>query len=127
MREIKFKLWNVGLKSWGGIYLNENEDINEGIESYQKSGDIILQYTGLKDKNGKEIYEGDVISFKDLLDIVEREIAPIVWHENTLRLVPQDIEVNTRGGHYIHHWDSLMDIEVIGNIWENPELLDGKS
>ena len=121
MREIKFRAWNKDTGSWYEDYLiwpSGKLTTSFALE--------LMQYTGLKDKNGVEIYEGDILKFIDMFDIPEHNkiIAPVVWHEPTLRLIPQDTEENTRGGHYIHHWDSISDIEVIGNIYENKELLD---
>jgi len=122
MREIKFRAWDTEtseMRDWDDLY-------HLSFRCMSKDYDFeLMQYTGLKDKNGKEIYEGDILQFIDMFDIPEHNkiIAPVVWHEPTLRLIPQDTEENTRGGHYIHHWDSVSDIEVIGNIYENQELL----
>ena len=86
----------------------------------------IMQYVGLKDKNDKRIFEGDIVKFKDFTSDKfilnqEAEIAVVEWYN--AGFVPRDFETNHKGGRYIHFWDMLEDIEVIGNIYENPELI----
>lgn len=71
----------------------------------------LMQYTGLKDKNGKEIYEGDIIAFptyKTVIEWSDKHAAYKPWCE------------------YMEGHDNIEEgepIEVIGNIYENPELL----
>src|SRR5690606_6274842 len=69
------------------------------------------QYTGLKDKNGKEIYEGDIILFNNFGDTLDKVVySPGCFH-------------TSRGGYLL---DKIREIEIIGNIYEHPELLEGK-
>lgn len=84
----------------------------------------IMQYTGTKDKNGKEIYESDIIQIKDRFvmwskskgQIVEDVNAVVVWSGDGF--IPQRLP-NTR------LWILDMEqYEVVGNIYENPELLE---
>ncbi|BCC74175.1 hypothetical protein BCJMU51_p2030 (plasmid) [Bacillus cereus] len=121
MREISFRAWDLGAESmvdWESIKLHFSEHIDHEMV-------VVMQYTGLKDKNGKEIYEGDILDLSSEDDSVIRcEIvyqAPSFcrkWHHaNTIRLRQREIEPMA--------WNTHL-YEVIGNIYENPELLKTK-
>ena len=74
---------------------------------------FVMQYTGLKDKNGKEIYEGDIVQY----DLAQEKypslaVGEIVWN--------QDRFEHSRYSAEGYFWDKM---KVIGNIYENPELL----
>ncbi len=78
----------------------------------------LMQYTGLKDKNGREIYEEDIIKFKDLHDAI---VAEVKWWETG--------QWGYRPKGWITGYDAPSisgNVEVIGNIYENPELLKEK-
>ena len=103
-REIKFRAWNKDQ-----MVYSTNEFRSEHFLT--TSGDIlnrystVMQFTGLTDKNGKDIYEGD-----------------IVQSEQLVTLMPVDFEIGSFGVPD-YHLHQLSDIEVIGNIYQNPELL----
>jgi len=118
MREIKFREWD---KRDNFMYLvREMYWLNKGIEVDDGAtvrdavvGDNteLMQYTGLKDKNGIEIYEGDICEHQNPQEQNYVEYRLGVWC-----LMPH--------GLYLH--DEDMMVEVIGNIWESPELLEVK-
>lgn len=110
MREIKFRAWNR--LEYGFVYSNKPSDF--GFWKWVAYDDTtpLMQYTGLKDKKGREIYEGDVIKeWWNKLD--NPHITTIVYYKNGFYL--------DDGLH--SNWNAE-DVEVIGNIWENPGLLE---
>lgn len=113
MREIKFRVWHKKDKEMlvflSGFDYNTNilsvlQTIQEW-EIYQ-----VMQFTGLKDKNGKEIYEGDIVKYDD-----EEDLFEIIWSK-------EDAGLKIKSGNYINLIEPEY-LEVIGNIYENPELL----
>jgi len=107
-----------------------------GGEDYKEH--VIMQYTGLKDRNGKEIYDGDVVRrwAKDWSDCVSRGMAPDRWDflisfngpfvgcvgTNPRVHNPLDMQWSPVG--FEDGTEPLDDCEVIGNLYENPELLE---
>ena len=115
--------------------------VDDGILAYFASDDYeLMQYTGLKDEDGREIYEGDIVSvtadievggWNILRDIVEEErtirqsITCEVYYDEALALYALD---TIRKAEHMDSWgffvdDGAQEFEVIGNIYENPELL----
>ena len=121
MRDIKFRAWcetEKHMYNWNNL-LNQNL---KNIFTITKScGYNLMQYTGLKDKNGKEIYEGDIIEWTTHSG---HKYKFSVKYSNKYA---QYIIVNTKG--ISMEYEPLGDfenIEVIGNIYDNPELLEEK-
>ena len=134
-REIKFRVWDVENKEmlevqeldfeptfYGGRIAIRPDQYND----YFYTEDMILmQYTGLKDKNGKEIYEGDIVKITNKNSKVipiKPLIAQIVWSEEYLVYILITTSVKDAFenlGDYIDY-----DIEVIGNVWEDSDLLN---
>lgn len=85
----------------------------------------LMQYTGLKDKNGKEIYEGDVLSPTRKLRNPRGLLAKVVWEQATPYAGYRLID-NKGDGEYCLLQNNEELWEVIGNVYENPELLDNK-
>lgn len=104
-REIKFRAWDGIRMTTSGIMFNCS---NSSLEVPEGSQMKIMQFTGLKDKNGKEVYESDILSHYDGSIIVKYE----------------DDYAGFNICYSIHECIVMNDnIEVIGNIYENSELL----
>lgn len=85
--------------------------------------DNIMDYTGIKDKHDKEIYEGDIVKCYADTDENGNDLYffyKVVWHENYHCWWLGDIYTNE--DEYLHEYNSE-DIEVLGNVYENAELL----
>ena len=112
MREIKFRAWDED----AGLML-PTQDLSMPYDYWTWLGDRdvpIMQFTGLKDKNGTEIYEGDIWEWGSYVGVVKFEAAK--W---TFR-----ISISKRSGHGPHFNLMAAKGAVIGNIHETPELLD---
>lgn len=145
MREIKFKFWSktenkflddyyicirmglpyeleVGQTVYDeGFSYNTLEFPTDDIGCEVSSSDVVvLQYTGLKDKNGKEIYEGDILRHVD-----DKGLMNWIISFNDGSFVLQNIGVDgyLHGTHSLHQNNTSLR-EVIGNIYENQELLN---
>lgn len=126
-REIKFRAWHKKYE-----YMARVADINFNRERINlNAADIgsfdnieLMQYTGLKDKNGVEIYEGDIVKANGYIYKV------IYWEEEakyhlTSDYYDSDCSFGDVGDAFIKgNNGEYKDLEVIGNIYENPELLE---
>ena len=116
-RKIKFRAWDKHLNKLIPLL---NETLSSAINDDEQERWDVMQYTGLKDKNGKEIYEGDKIKFKyNTYKFGLIEAVGIVTCESLADGCYVKIsEINSQKLDFM-----LRDIEVIGNIYETPELL----
>ena len=131
-REIKFRVWDI----YSHRFLEDNGDFRyfrlgtpyEFREVATRPDKFeIQQFTGLKDKNGKEIYEGDITNSikRGVAHGPEREYikeAEVWYSTEDLQYVFGKYCNNGYAWHYSMA-DDLFDFEVVGNIFENPELL----
>lgn len=138
MREIKFRAWSKVFNRFAPDHAEyhfdgENSHLHFDVFNGNFDTDVwdfseceIMQYTGLKDKNGVEIYEGDILAKKSLYESQGFGVQ-VVEHEKT--------DINRCFGHgsfgdnafsgfeISSYYGNPKELEVIGNIYENPELL----
>ena len=116
-REIKFRAWDKVLKRWckGGLCMRID---GYGLDSNRYE---LMQYTGFKDKNGVEIYEGDIVCFWHKTNPygVRKLLAKVIFENVSFTI--RHISDNFLDG--LITLESGDEFEVIGNIYENPELL----
>ena len=137
-REIKFRIWDIENKEmlkvqeldfeptfYGGRIAIRPDQYNDYFDTEDM---ILMQYTGLHDKNGKELYEGDIVKITNKNSKVismKPIIADIEWSEEYLTYTLITTSVKDAFESLKDYLDEY-DIEVIGNIYDNPELLGGK-
>ena len=113
-----------GISSHSIIYGGENVDkVSEGLDKWVVYTDTLGQFTGLTDKNGKKIFEGDIIKIPDDYDEYGHnagEIFEVYFCLGGFRLKPKYSKAR---GYWLEDDET---VEVIGNIHDNPELLGGK-
>lgn len=121
----KFRAWDVHEKKmftndqliiWNGnVYANDNSELNvNNLKGWSIDEKYLMQFTGLKDKNGKEVFEGDIVHAYGedtyLIGVIE-------YFDNAYC-------IKNKNGIYNPLWTNAEQYEIIGNIWEDGELLD---
>lgn len=139
-REIKFRLWDTSEKEFVDpktIAINGLGNVmadtgREWVIDICKEDFILMQYTGLKDKNERDIYEGDIITLHQFIQVLGTGLGVSEGEQE----LTGKIEINDYGVYFncTSQDDSVSDylilfnlheesLEIIGNIYENPELL----
>ena len=141
MRELKFRAWDTERKIMAQVnYLGLN-DYEVGMKAKFENWNApypyvckLMQYTGLKDKNGKEIYEGDIIKVirkhwnncgKEHLEKIAEETGEVVFYKN----LQVSLKTKEKEGTlyqpflWIFADEEDCEIEIIGNVYENKDLL----
>lgn len=142
MRELKFRIW---IKDEERYYDESDEEsymivpngnVTYASGAYEEDGvwftdttsatdDVIVeQYTGLKDKNGKEIYEGDVVKLTGKIAENKCTVYKVGWAGCLVAFDLFPVERNKSDIGYLNEVEAHR-YEIIGNIHENPELLSG--
>lgn len=134
-RKIKFRVWSKNRKKMFEVQKHSfktGKSMAYGFNMEHDFGEL-MQYTGLKDKNGKEIYEGDIVKHIPLNSERLKELG-MKWYDHL------KVEWGAYSdGEYVMNVETWMigiyplsevlldeKVEVIGNIYENPELLEGE-
>ena len=129
MKKLKFRIFNKKIKSYidihsSAIMIDELNNLNDNL--------IVEQFTGLHDKNGKEIYTGDILQLKKLdgsvllykIFCVKGGFAFNTHQDDFYK--PQ-IEIDFyESTSDMQNSSFISTLEIIGNIFENPELLEKK-
>lgn len=116
--------YEFAMNEKGVLVCNWHEDTEDYYGNFKEANgtlDNLMQYTGLKDKNGKEIYEGDILinTNKSKLNLgIENQKYLIVYRALGFGLKPLFKGMALKFNY--------TDLELIGNIYENPELLEGE-
>ena len=120
MRIIKFRAWEIKKKRWFLDWFSISKDGNKIYDGdafeYDLADFELMQFTGLQDKSGADIYECDIVE---------------LFGGGSVPSIKAEISINLCGVHFntMPYWANNFrskDMGVIGNKWENPELLEKK-
>jgi len=134
MREIKFRAWDGERmhpveqwqnKSWVAVPIPTN-DGNGGVDWHleqRKIDDIqLMQYTGLQDKTGRDIFDGDIV---ECVFATGKEFCKVIEEKGCFWVSQKGMKYLQTEAHDNLYWHNS-ECEIIGNIYENPELLNIK-
>lgn len=140
MRSIVFRAWDKKKKELHLVlnidWLNRLVDLDKGLIERDFEDVVLDQYTGLKDKNDTDIYEGDIVScFSNINEITDPGLADgtkptytqeFIWYDDgAFTKSYNGKEIHNGCGALNHSYNTMCKyLEVVGNIHENPELLE---
>lgn len=118
MRQLKFKAWDKTDKFMTDPFSLGSVNAGDGYDDEW----VVLQFTGVLDKNGKEIFEGDVVS-------ISAGYSGDHWYEKSIaKIIYDEFEFYPENPHdeygLTYQENPWQEMTVIGNVYENPELLD---
>ena len=128
MKELKFRAWDTKYKGWCTHFVIDNYGNAHSIfgtissiednQRYWKEHVVIMQFTGLYDRHGKEIYDGDIVKFSGYYfgDTYEKESVEAVYWNHKEKSYSYNFQ-------NIGFQEGPTWCEVIGNIFDNPELM----
>ena len=129
MREIKFRAWDKVDEIWCNYKIYDGRvyflDTDTGLW-YTKYRDFdLMQYTGIKDINNVEIYEGDIVEIsKEKSYLNDTAVVKFDKYSSSFVLVVQDDDCGYLSYNFSSHYDKIISYKIIGNIYENKDLLE---
>lgn len=122
-KEIKYRAWDKINKKMLNWYEFLDTNVKDTFIAPESAGLILMEYIGICDKNGKEIYRNDIIKFKNKNDKFNEypKIALIIWSEENLAynlISPNRILEHENLSYYLNGYD----LEIIGHIYEIPDF-----
>lgn len=119
MKEIEFRAWHKENREM--VYFNNDKLVNDEYQRYYLAclmrgdyGDVLMQYTGLKDKNGAKIFEGDIV-----IEKLRKGKPEKVYYQESCA----SFQMNLSASVWDQEVDDYSEIEVIGNIYEHPDMI----
>ena len=134
MREIKFRAWHELNKEM--VYFKNNKLAKDQFQALCLGrllngdfGDVLMQYTGLKDKNGVEIFEGDVLRILSFVDVNGKSNYlhhVIEWSDKFNGWFARNLKESGKGDGSLQLWVYAKEkkFEVVGSVHQSPELLE---
>lgn len=130
MREIKFRAWDKDLQEMHKIYIIDfvdEEVVDENADIHKFTDIELMQFTGLYDKNKVPIYEGDIVIFEDCEMSTESGYGDTFINQGVIEYNDENCCFNVTERITVELVDVLYkdneSLEVIGNIYDNPDLL----